>query len=146
MSHRPVLRGSSFSALLLLVLCAALAPGGSRLQAQALPQSSAVTLPTINVKGVPRAPRTARVKPVRAAAAPPSAPRPQDRYDTGAPNVAGGPAAPATMASQMTVAGRDLNARPVTRPGELLEAAPGVAVVMHADGGKANQYYLRGYN
>ncbi len=32
------------------------------------------------------------------------------------------------------------------RPGEILEAAPGLAVVMHAEGGKANQYYLRGYN
>ena len=34
----------------------------------------------------------------------------------------------------------------MTRPGEILEAAPGLAVVDHADGGKANQYYLRGYN
>jgi hypothetical protein len=50
------------------------------------------------------------------------------------------------MASQTTVTGQDLNARPVTRPGEVLEAVPGLAVVMHADGGKANQYYLRGYN
>ena len=50
------------------------------------------------------------------------------------------------MASQMTISGRDLNARAVTRPGEILEAAPGLAVVAHADGGKANQYYLRGYN
>jgi hypothetical protein len=50
------------------------------------------------------------------------------------------------MASQMTVTGQDLNSRPVTRPGEILEAAPGLAVVDHADGGKANQYYLRGYN
>ena len=53
---------------------------------------------------------------------------------------------PPTTASQMTIAGQDLNNRPVTRPGEILEAAPGLAVVMHADGGKANQYYLRGYN
>lgn len=50
------------------------------------------------------------------------------------------------MASQTTVSGQDLDARPVTRPGEILEAAPGLAVIMHADGGKANQYYLRGYN
>ncbi len=46
----------------------------------------------------------------------------------------------------MTVSGEDLNARPVTRPGEILEAAPGLATVMHADAGKANQYYLRGWN
>ena len=46
----------------------------------------------------------------------------------------------------MTISGVDLNSRPVTRPGEILEAVPGLAVVMHADGGKANQYYLRGWN
>lgn len=46
----------------------------------------------------------------------------------------------------MTISGEDLNARPVTRPGEILEAVPGLSVVMHADGGKANQYYLRGWN
>ncbi len=50
------------------------------------------------------------------------------------------------MASQMTVSGRDLNARAVTQPAQILEAAPGLAVIAHADGGKANQYYLRGYN
>jgi outer membrane receptor protein involved in Fe transport len=63
-----------------------------------------------------------------------------------APNVGGGPVVPPTMASQMTISGQDLNRRAVTRPGEILEAAPGLAVVAHADGGKANQYYLRGYN
>ena len=67
-------------------------------------------------------------------------------YVTGAPNIAGGAAVPPTMASQMTVTGQELNALPVARPGEILEAVPGLAVVMHADGGKANQYYLRGYN
>jgi len=50
------------------------------------------------------------------------------------------------MASQMTISGQDLNRRAVTQPGQILEAAPGLAVVSHADGGKANQYYLRGYN
>jgi outer membrane receptor protein involved in Fe transport len=50
------------------------------------------------------------------------------------------------MASQMTVTGEELNARPVTRPGELLEAAPGLIVTQHSGEGKANQYFLRGYN
>jgi hypothetical protein len=131
---------------LLFVLCVMLALGGTcrRAAAQPSPQS-AVALPAINVKGSQRAARTGRVrlKPRPAAA---SFPRPSDVYETGAPNAAGGPAPPATMANQMTVSGRDLNARPVARPGEILEAAPGLAVVMHADGGKANQYYLRGYN
>jgi outer membrane receptor protein involved in Fe transport len=46
----------------------------------------------------------------------------------------------------MTVSGEDLNARPVTRPGELLEAAPGLSVTQHSGEGKANQYFLRGFN
>ena len=50
------------------------------------------------------------------------------------------------MASEMTISGADLNERPVTRPGEILEAAPGLMTVMHSDAGKANQYYLRGWN
>jgi len=50
------------------------------------------------------------------------------------------------MASQMTVTGTELNTRPVTRPGELLEAAPGLIVTQHSGEGKANQYFLRGYN
>ena len=50
------------------------------------------------------------------------------------------------MASQTTVTGSELNTRPVTRPGELLEAAPGLIVTQHSGEGKANQYFLRGYN
>jgi outer membrane receptor protein involved in Fe transport len=50
------------------------------------------------------------------------------------------------MASQMTLTGEELNARPVTRPGEVLEAVPGLIVTQHSGEGKANQYFLRGYN
>ena len=50
------------------------------------------------------------------------------------------------MASELTVNGADLNARPVTRPGEILEAVPGLIVTQHSGEGKANQYFLRGYN
>jgi hypothetical protein len=50
------------------------------------------------------------------------------------------------MASEMTTTGDDLNARPITRPGEVLEAAPGLIVTQHSGEGKANQYFLRGYN
>jgi hypothetical protein len=53
---------------------------------------------------------------------------------------------PPNLASQMTVSGDDLNARPVTRPGEILEAAPGLSVTQHSGEGKANQYFLRGFN
>ncbi len=65
---------------------------------------------------------------------------------SGAPNVGAGPAAAPSMASQTTVTGADLNARPVTRPGEVVEATPGLIVTQHSGEGKANQYFLRGYN
>ena len=35
---------------------------------------------------------------------------------------------------------------PTTRPGEVLEAAPGLIVTQHSGEGKANQYFLRGFN
>ena len=50
------------------------------------------------------------------------------------------------LASQMTISGEDLNARPIAHSPEILEATPGLAVVQHSGSGKANQYYLRGYN
>jgi outer membrane receptor protein involved in Fe transport len=50
------------------------------------------------------------------------------------------------MASQTAFTGDELNARPVTRPGEVLEAVPGLIVTQHSGDGKANQYFLRGYN
>ena len=50
------------------------------------------------------------------------------------------------MASQITFTGEEINSRPVTRPGEVLEADPGLIVTQHSGEGKANQYFLRGYN
>ncbi len=103
-----------------------------------------VTLPAINVMAPKRGKRAAAkriaAKPAPAVAAPTPA-----QTDTTA-NVASGPAATSTMASQLTIPGRELNERAVTHPAEILEAAPGLAVIDHSDGGKANQYYLRGYN
>ncbi len=65
---------------------------------------------------------------------------------SGAPNVAAGFVAPPAMASQITFTGDEINSRPVTRPGEVLEADPGLIVTQHSGEGKANQYFLRGYN
>ncbi|MHB0772861.1 TonB-dependent receptor [Bradyrhizobium sp. 1.29L] len=65
---------------------------------------------------------------------------------SGAPNVGSGRVGQPSMASQTVVTGEELNARPVTRPGEVLEAVPGLIVTQHSGEGKANQYFLRGYN
>lgn len=50
------------------------------------------------------------------------------------------------MASETTFSGEAINARTFTRPGEALEAVPGLIVTQHSGEGKANQYFLRGYN
>jgi len=51
-----------------------------------------------------------------------------------------------SAASQNTVSGDELRARPLLRRGEILESVPGMVVTQHAGGGKANQYFLRGFN
>jgi hypothetical protein len=52
----------------------------------------------------------------------------------------------ADSASVGTVTQKQLEARTVYRPGELLEATPGLVVSQHSGEGKANQFYLRGFN
>jgi hypothetical protein len=52
----------------------------------------------------------------------------------------------AGAASEGEVSRQQLEARPVYRPGELLEATPGLIVTQHSGEGKANQYFLRGFN
>src|SRR5882762_10349476 len=49
-------------------------------------------------------------------------------------------------ASAGTVTARRVETRPALRPGELLEYVPGVIVTQHSGDGKANQYFLRGFN
>ena len=52
----------------------------------------------------------------------------------------------ADSANVGTVTQQQLEARSVYRPGELLETAPGLIVSQHSGEGKANQFYLRGFN
>jgi hypothetical protein len=52
----------------------------------------------------------------------------------------------ADSANTGTVSQKQLEARTAYRPGELLEATPGLVVSQHSGEGKANQFYLRGFN
>ena len=52
----------------------------------------------------------------------------------------------AEAGSQGYVGGERLGARPLLRPGEVLETVPGLVVTQHSGPGKANQFFLRGYN
>ena len=51
-----------------------------------------------------------------------------------------------SAASQGVIMGSLLQDIPLLRPGEVLEAVPGLVVTQHSGEGKANQYFLRGYN
>nr|WP_263385798.1 TonB-dependent receptor [Granulicella arctica] len=52
----------------------------------------------------------------------------------------------ASSATQGIVGASEIRDRPILRSGEVLEAVPGVIITQHAGGGKANQYFLRGFN
>ncbi len=52
----------------------------------------------------------------------------------------------ADAASEGYVGQDHLEYRPLLRPGEVLEAIPGVIVTQHSGSGKANQYFSRGFN
>ncbi|MGD2132952.1 MAG: TonB-dependent receptor [Maricaulaceae bacterium] len=52
----------------------------------------------------------------------------------------------AQSASEGVVGYGDFSLRPMLRPGELVEVIPGMIATQHSGGGKANQYFLRGFN
>jgi len=52
----------------------------------------------------------------------------------------------ANTATQGVVTAEQLSTRPLLRPAEVLEIVPGLIVTQHSGDGKANQYFLRGFN
>ncbi|MDD9891414.1 MAG: TonB-dependent receptor [Gammaproteobacteria bacterium] len=52
----------------------------------------------------------------------------------------------ADSASQGIVGYADFSTRPMSRVGELVEVTPGMIATQHSGAGKANQYFLRGFN
>ena len=49
-------------------------------------------------------------------------------------------------ASEGAISQADIAERPLVRTGDLLEFVPGVVATQHSGSGKANQYFLRGFN
>jgi len=91
--------------------------------------------PKRGADGGRRSKRTASEKPV------------PGTHTTPAANAAGAlAAAPVTSSSEKNVGGADVNARPFSRPAEALEVVPGLIITQHSGDGKANQYFLRGFN
>ncbi|MDN5869543.1 MAG: TonB-dependent receptor plug domain-containing protein [Nitrococcus sp.] len=52
----------------------------------------------------------------------------------------------ATSASQGATGRAQMESRPILRPGEVLETVPGLIATQHSGSGKANQFFLRGFN
>lgn len=52
----------------------------------------------------------------------------------------------ARTASEGLVGQMDIAIRPLLRPGDVLEAVPGLIVTQHSGSGKSNQMFLRGFN
>lgn len=92
----------------------------------ALGQTAGQVLPEIEV----RAGERGAAGPERAAT------RPAGTGETQAPNAA----------SETLVTGDRVQALPLSRPGEVVEVVPGLIVTQHSGEGKANQYFLRGFN
>lgn len=134
--HRPAAPGFRAVTRLLAAggLVVATAGRGWAAPGEGAPTPSAVTLSEISV--VPAA------SPVIPATDGPGA---SAGYVGGVTGI-GGALLSVDAASAGVIGGAVLNARPVTRPGEVLEAVPGMIVTQHSGEGKANQYFLRGFN
>jgi len=115
-------------------------------------QAPQVTLPEVVVRGQAAnearpARRSSDAPRTRAQPRPDSAPSDPQSAATPQPAAAtpwGGP--PGDAASEKVFSGATVNAYPALRPGEVLETVPGLIVTQHSGEGKANQYFLRGFN
>ncbi|QDL99246.1 TonB-dependent receptor [Rhodopseudomonas palustris] len=111
---------------------------------QALPQVT-IDAPA-QAKPKPHHSREASSRQGRAVPAPaPDASSPSTA-PSASPSAAAMSAAQNQTASSRVITGAEINALPFMRPGEALEAAPGLVVTQHSGEGKANQYFLRGFN
>jgi outer membrane receptor protein involved in Fe transport len=53
---------------------------------------------------------------------------------------------PVASSSEQLIPGRDFELRPQGRPADILRLVPGFVVSQHQGGGKAAQYFLRGFD
>ncbi|WP_309893471.1 TonB-dependent receptor domain-containing protein [Archangium sp.] len=130
----------SFRAVLVttgVVLCA-----HSRLAAAQPPASDADSSKPVDVTSPPMpAPETDAGD---TAAAPAEPPRREEEGATRSTLITA--RRPYTAASSSVVRNADFASRPIGDPSDILEVTPGLFTVQHAGGGKANQFFLRGFD
>ena len=117
-------------------------------------ESGAGQLPPVTISPPEATPpkRVARPKPARnrgtrsTTAARSNQPAESARGVTPGASSDGAAALQPTAASAVRISGAEVNAVPFLRAGEALEVVPGLIVTQHSGEGKANQYFLRGFN
>ena len=114
----------------------------------AISASVAQQLPAITVTAPPAKKPAPAAKPSPSPVPPQSSAPPASPENTALQSLdpSANEAGKAQSGSQGVVSGEALQARPAYRVGELLEAMPGLVVTQHSGEGKANQYFLRGFN
>jgi outer membrane receptor protein involved in Fe transport len=133
--------GSTVSVLAMIASQSLLAPANAQAsEQQTAPtgqQTSQEPLPTVQVTAPPRRPTPPRrATPARVTVQPVTTTQQQPTQAS----------EPATAASEFVYSGERVNAYPASRPGEVLEVVPGLVITQHSGEGKANQYFLRGFN
>src|SRR5262245_51112964 len=77
---------------------------------------------------------------------PPSpAPAPPRAEETLLPPVVVTAPPPVSASSEVFIPGKDFELRPQGRPADVLRLVPGFVISQHQGGGKAEQYFLRGF-
>ena len=111
-----------------------------------LPQRAVLLLPLFALAGA----AAAQEPPGSKAEPPPSAAeRPTDEVELPEVEVKGhyqNKVGTSDAASSGTATKQLIEDRPILRPGEVLELVPGLIITQHSGAGKANQYFLRGFN
>jgi outer membrane receptor protein involved in Fe transport len=128
-----------------------LSVGASEAGAQNLAATDATKLPPVEVtapqprQNVARKPKAGEERGRRSSRRAVTTPA---TAGSGNPTTSAGTGAPAPLnsSSEQNVSGVEVNARPFSRPAEALEVVPGLIATQHSGDGKANQYFLRGFN
>lgn len=132
-AHRDTIRVRRWPAgIAILASFVAFVPGASAQDATT--PENATSLPTVDVVATRQ-----RVAPAANQQVDQGASAPADPTDATAN-------APVLSASEKTFTGTQVNERPFSRPAEALEVVPGLIITQHSGDGKANQYFLRGFN
>jgi hypothetical protein len=143
MSTRSPSCGAPFAALPFVFACA-LAAMAVHAVAEPAPQGAAAA-----ASAASSAARAAQAATAASGATAASSPRPSRQVELDPVRITGNydtSIGSTDAASAGTVGSTLIQTRPTLRPAEILEFVPGVIVTQHSGDGKANQYFLRGFN